>query len=58
MIFSTLASAILVVGAAAIPHDKRATISDATIYAYGTGMDGLPILSDSNGTFNFRRSHL
>lgn len=50
MLLKTLASLLLAVGATAMPHDKRATVSDVTIYAYGTGINGLPILADSSGT--------
>ena len=51
MLLTTLASLLLAVGAAAIPHDKRDTFSDVTIYAYGTGISGLPVLADLNGIY-------
>jgi hypothetical protein len=58
MLLMTLSSLLLAVGAAAIPHDKRNTLSDVTIYAYGTGISGLPVLADSSGTNSFLLSPL
>lgn len=46
-------SLLLAFGAAAIPHEKRSTVDDQTIYAYGTGISGLPVLATSNGSDAF-----
>jgi hypothetical protein len=50
MLLTIVASLLLALGATAIPQDKRATVSDVNVYAYGTGISGLPVLTDSNGT--------
>ncbi|RDW74924.1 hypothetical protein BP6252_06066 [Coleophoma cylindrospora] len=49
MLLKTLASLLAVVGVSAIPHDKRSIATDMTIYAYGTGISGLPVRANSNG---------
>ncbi|TVY82301.1 hypothetical protein LSUE1_G002249 [Lachnellula suecica] len=50
MLFKSLAFLVLAVGAAAVPSiSKRGTMTDMKIYAYGVGINGLPILADSTG---------
>jgi hypothetical protein len=43
---------LLAIGTTAgfLPFDKRDTITDVTIYAYGVGISGLPVLADTKGT--------
>lgn len=53
MVLTIVASLLLALGVTAIRQDKRVTVSGSKIYAYGTGISGLPILTDSNGTDTF-----
>jgi hypothetical protein len=57
MVLTIVASLLLALGVTAIPQDKRVTVGDSKIYAYGTGVSGLPILTDSNGTDTFCLSY-
>jgi hypothetical protein len=57
MILNSVLPWLLAAGAAAIPHAKderatTATVSGATIYAFGKGISGRPILADSDGIDN------
>lgn len=49
MLLKTICSLLLAATAMAIPHDKRKTVDGVSMYAYGTGISGRPVLADSNG---------